>query len=83
MALKKCELELSYILTELFKMCLKESCLPDCWKILSVVPVLKHVEDRFPAKNYCSVSLLSVVIKVFENFTNGLLHKLKSYGIIY
>ena len=27
--LKNCELELSYILTELFNMCLKESCFPD------------------------------------------------------
>ena len=28
--LKNCELELSYILAELFKKCLKESCFPDC-----------------------------------------------------
>ena len=34
--LKNCELELSYILAELFKKCLKESCFPDCWKVLSV-----------------------------------------------
>ena len=27
--LKTCELELSYILAELFNMCLKESCFPD------------------------------------------------------
>ena len=30
---KNCEPELSYILAELFKMCLKESCFPDCWKV--------------------------------------------------
>ena len=30
--LKNCELELSYILTELFNMCLREFCFPDCWK---------------------------------------------------
>ena len=30
--LKNCEPELSYILVELFSMCLKESCFPDCWK---------------------------------------------------
>ena len=31
--LKNCELELSYILTELFNKCLKECCFPDWWKI--------------------------------------------------
>ena len=31
--LKNCELELSYILAELFNKCLKESCFPDCWKV--------------------------------------------------
>ena len=30
MVLKNCELELSYILAELFNKCLKESFLPDC-----------------------------------------------------
>ena len=34
--LKNCELALSYILAELFKKCLKKSCFPDCWKVLSV-----------------------------------------------
>ena len=29
LVLKNCEAELSYILAELFKMCLKESCFPD------------------------------------------------------
>ena len=28
--LKQCEPELSYILVELFNMCLKKSCFPDC-----------------------------------------------------
>ena len=31
--LKNCEPELSYILAELFNMCLKESCFSDCWKV--------------------------------------------------
>ena len=31
--LKNCELELSYILTELFNMCLKESRFPHFWKV--------------------------------------------------
>ena len=41
--LKNCEPELSYILAELFKKCLKESCFPDCWKVSSVIPVFKNV----------------------------------------
>ena len=69
--LKNCEPKLSYILAELFNMCLKESCFPDCWKVLSVVPVFKNVGERFTAKNYHSVSLLSVVSKVFEKLVNN------------
>ena len=40
--LKNCEPELSYILAELFNMCLKESCFPDCCKVSifkNVVPI--------------------------------------------
>ena len=59
--LKIYELKLSYILAELFNKCLKESCFPDCWKVSSVVPVFKNVGERSTAKNYCPVSLLSVV----------------------
>ena len=35
--LKNYELEVSYILAQLFNMCLKESCSPDCWKVSSRV----------------------------------------------
>ena len=35
--LKNYELEVSYILAQLFNMCLKESCFPDCWKVSSRV----------------------------------------------
>ena len=35
--LNNCEPELSYILTELFNKCLKESCFPDCWNVSSKV----------------------------------------------
>ena len=61
--LKICEPELSYILAELFNKCLKESCFPDCWKVSSVFPVFKNVGEGSTAKNYCPVSLLSVVSK--------------------
>ena len=66
--LKNCEPELSYILAELFNKCLKESCFPDCRKVLLVFPVFKNVAERSTTKNYRPVSLLSVFSKVFENF---------------
>ena len=69
--LKNCEPELSYIIAKLFNICLKESSLPDCWKVSLVVPVFKNVGERSTAKNYCPVSLLSVVSKVFEKLVNN------------
>ena len=63
--LKTCEPELSFILTELFSKCLKESSFPDCWRVSSVVLAFKNVWEWSTAKNYCPVSLLSVVSKVF------------------
>ena len=69
--LKNCEPEFSYLLPELFNMCLKESCFPDCWKVSSVVPAFKKVGQRSTAKSYLPVSLLSVVRKVFEKLVNN------------
>ena len=71
MVLKNCELELSYILAELFNKCLKDSCFANFCKVSSVVPVLKNVGERSTAKNYRPVSLLSVVSKVFEKLVNN------------
>ena len=69
--LKNCDPELPYILAKVFNMCLKESYLPDCWKVSSVVPVFKNVGERSTAKNYRPVNLLSVVSKVFEKLLNN------------
>ena len=41
--MENCDPELSYILVKLFNICLKESCFPDCWKVMSVVPVFENV----------------------------------------
>ena len=71
MVQKNCEPELSYILAELFNKCLKESCFPDYWKVLSVVSVFKNVGEKSTAKNYRPVSLLFVVSKVFEKLVNN------------
>ena len=68
--LKYCKCELSYALYQLFNMCRKESCFSDCWKVSLDVLVFKNVGERFIAKNYCPVSLLSVVSKVFEKLVN-------------
>ena len=69
--LKNCEPELSSISAELFNKCLKESCFPDCWKVLPVVPVFKNVGESCTAKNYRPVTILSVVSKVFEKLVNN------------
>ena len=59
--LKNCELELPYILVELFNKCLQDSCFPDCWKVSSVAAIFKNVGERSTAKYYRPVSLLSMV----------------------
>ena len=64
--LKNCEPELSYILAELFNMCLKESCFPDCWKVSLVVSVFKNVGERSTAKNYHPGSLVPVISNIFR-----------------
>ena len=69
--LKNCDPELSYILAELFKMCLKKSCFPGCWQVSTVFPVFKNVGQKSTAKTYHPVSLLSVVKKVFEKLVNN------------
>ena len=63
---KKNESELSFMLAELFNMCLKESCFLDCWKVSLAVPVFKNIREGSTAKNYCTFSLVSVVSKVLK-----------------
>ena len=65
--LKNCDPELSYMLAELFNMCLEESCFPDCWKISLVVPVFKNVEERSTVKNYHPVDLFLRLVKSLKN----------------
>ena len=71
MVLKNCEPEHSYLLAELFSMCLKESCFPDFWKATLMVAVFRNVGKRSIAKIYCHVSLHSVVSKVCEELVNN------------
>ena len=69
--LKNCEFELRYKLAKLFNKHLKKSYFPDFWKVSLVVLVFKNVGERSTAKNYCPLSLLSVVRKVFEKLVNN------------
>ena len=82
--LKNSEPDFSYILAELFNICLKESRFPDCWKVSSVVSVFKNIGERSTAKNHCPVSLLSVVGKVFEKHVNNrIVDHLEKYGLFF
>ena len=58
------------MLAELFNMCVKEYCFPDCWKVSLAVHVFKNIGERSSAKNHYPVSLLSVFSKVFEKIVN-------------
>ena len=64
--LKNYESGISYILAEVFNMCLKESRFPDHSNILYLVPIFKNVEEMSMAKNHHPISFLSVVSKVFQ-----------------
>ena len=59
------------IFMHILNKCLKELCFPDCWKVSSVVPVFKSVEERSTDKNHCPVSFLPVVSKLFEKLVNN------------
>ena len=59
----------TFILAELFSMCLKEFCFLDCWKVSSVVPVFKNVRERSTDKNY-SLSVFFLWL-VKSNFVNN------------
>ena len=79
---KNCELELSYILAELFSKCLMESCFLDCCKVASVVHVFKNVGERSAVKNPCPISLLTVVSKVFQKLINNrIIVHLEKFGL--
>ena len=67
--LKNCDSEPSYIQAELFIMCLKESCLPNCWKVSLVVPVFKDVGERSTAKSLLLVLFFILQLKLVNNRT--------------
>ena len=65
--LKNCEPELSYVLSQLFNKCLKESCFPDCGKVSSVVPVFKNVGERSTVKTTALLVFFLWLVKYLKN----------------
>ena len=65
--LKNCQPELSYILAELFNMCLKGSCFPDCWNVSLVVPVFKNVGKGLLLKTTTLLVFFLWLVKSFKN----------------
>ena len=81
--LKNCDLELSYILAQLFNKCLKEFSFPDCCKVSSVVPVFKNVGESSTAKT-TALLVFSLVSKVFEKLENTrTVDHVKKCGLFY
>ena len=80
--LKNYEPELSYILAELFDMCLRESCLPDCLKDSSVCMLGTVQQLKPPPPPLPPISLLPVVSKVSQKLVkNRFLGHLEKYGL--
>ena len=63
--LKKCAASLAGPLTKLFNISFVTGCIPEEWKLASVVPIHKKDEKRC-VENYRPISLTSLVMKVFE-----------------
>ena len=68
--LKNSKPELSYILAELFNICLKEFCFPDCLKVSSMVLALENVGKRSTAKNYPPPPLLVFFLWLVKSLKN-------------
>ena len=66
--LKNWEPELLYIPAELFNMCLKESCFPDFWKVLSVVFYLRMLGKSLPLKTSTVLVSFVCLVKSLKNF---------------
>ena len=67
--LNNCEPEPSYILAELFNMCLKESYFSDYYKVSLVVPIFKYVGERW----------LNVAFFLFSSMILDLLNQLQIF----
>ena len=63
--LKHCSESLAYPLSKLFKLTYNVGCLPSEWKTSNIVPVHKK-DNKSKEQNYRPISLISLVMKVYE-----------------
>ena len=63
--LKNCAASLAKPLTLMFNISYVTGCIPDDWKLASIVPIHKK-DEKGSVENYRPISLTSLVMKVFE-----------------
>ena len=63
--LKHCSDSLAYPLSKMFNLVYNVGCIPSEWKTSNIVPIHKK-DDKSDVENYRLISLISLVMKVFE-----------------
>ena len=65
MLIRECTDLISPYISIIFNCCLTTGTFPDDWKLAKVTPIFKQ-GDRNDMNNYCPISVISAVAKVFE-----------------
>ena len=82
--LKNCEHEISYMLADVFNICLKESYFLHCWKVSSAILALENINEKSVALNCCSANLLCVFGKICQKIgKNRLVDHHQKYGLFF
>ena len=68
--LRKTAVSISFSITRLFNLSLKQAKVPDKWKISNIIPIFKS-GDPSAASNYRPISLLSLVSKIMERIIHN------------
>ncbi len=80
--LKKAAVPISEARSELFNFSLSIGEFPDIWKLANVIPIFKKGDSMY-CNNYCSISLLCCISKVFEKLIfNHIYCYLRCHGLI-